>query len=186
MRSTSWGRAAAALASCLPALALATVVLAESVEQLAGASSAVVRGRVGAQQVSWDESHAAIVTLTEIVTLERVKGETPSTFLVAQPGGTIDGKTMTVAGAAKFTSGEEVILFLQESKDPGMFFTRSLSAGKFTVNRQLTPVAVERHPEGLAFYAPGAAEIRPVEKRDAFGSLESFLERVRSAAGVSR
>ncbi|MGQ0504712.1 MAG: hypothetical protein ACT4TC_05275, partial [Myxococcaceae bacterium] len=143
----------------------------------------VVRGRVGQQQSSWDEGQHRIETFTEIQVTDFLKGGGPKTFLVRQPGGVVDGVGQKVAGAAKFQSGEDVILFLQPaSDDRALFMPLGLSAGKVMVYRD----RAIRRLSGLAFYAPKDPKpglVQPVDIED-LGSVDSFCARIRRAAGT--
>ncbi len=55
-------------------------------------------------------------TLSTFEVAEAWKGEPPSRFTVRLPGGESGGQRMSVAGAPRFTEGEEVVLFFTEDR----------------------------------------------------------------------
>jgi hypothetical protein len=176
------------LVAALPALG--AVVLQQSIEEMTRASTLVVRGRVGQQQVSWDADHQRIETFTEIQVSELLKGSGKKTLVVRQPGGVIGRIGQSAAGAAKFEGGEEVILFLQPAADdPAVYLPLGLSAGKVLVSQATLggPRALRRL-SGLAFYDPSTkapGPVRPLDVED-LGTVEAFSQRVRRAAGAAR
>jgi hypothetical protein len=167
--------------------AQATVVIAETVEEMARGATVVVRGTVGQQQVRWEEGRRKIGTLTEIRVDERIKGEVGSVLLVRQPGGALDGLVYQVAGAAQFRAGDEVVLFLEPLRaDPTLFVPRAMAAGKVALVRtRLGEIRALRDLRDLAFYDPAQPPeqvLREVNPHDDLGPAEEFLARVRDAA----
>ncbi len=170
--------------------AVGAVVLQQSIEEMTRASTLVVRGRIGQQQATWDETHSRIETFTEVQVTELLKGSAKQALMVRQPGGTVGRIGQSVAGAAKFEGGEEVILFLQPAADdPAVYLPLGMSAGKVLVSRASPggPRALRRL-SGLAFYDPtgkAPGPVRPVDVED-LGSVEYFTGRIRRAVGGAR
>lgn len=163
--------------------ALASTVIAESIEEMAVAAPLIVHARVVAAQSGWDAAHRHLWTWTELqVVSEPLKGRGTSnaTVLVKQPGGEADGIGQAVAGAARFAIGEEVVAFLEPSDEPNVFLVRGLSAGKVRLEQRGARLVALRALDGLAFARRGALT-KEAPARDELGSAEAFLARVRRA-----
>lgn len=170
------------LAAALPCAALATTVMALSVEEMAQRSPLVVRATVDQSQAAWDARERSIWTYTELSVHETLKGAPASGVIVKQPGGVVGGRGTAVAGAARFAPGEEVVLFLEPAVDEkGVFVVLALAAGKVSLEDHLGVRSAVRHLEGLAFARPGGGAVRPVGPVEVIGPAEAFLERVRRA-----
>lgn len=175
---------AVALALVASTAAFATVVIAQSLEELTWAAPVIVRGQVVAVQTRWDDAHRSISTYAEVVRQEALKGSAPELLLVRQPGGEVGPVGQRVAGAATFIVGEEVVLFLERAPDePNVFGVYTLAAGKVGFETSaLGERRAVRHLEGLVFYErnPGAPRFRAVGADD-LGTPDEFLRRVRQA-----
>jgi hypothetical protein len=178
-------RFAALLALALATPAVSAVVMLQTVEEMTASSPLVVRGRVGQQQTSWDADHRRIDTYTEIQISEVLKGTVKRALVIRQPGGVVGTIGQSVAGAAKFEPGEQVILFLQPAPDdPALYLPVGLAAGKVILSSAAPggPRAIRRL-SGLAFYDPksrGAGPVRPLDIQD-LGPADAFAQRVRKA-----
>lgn len=162
----------------------ATVVVSQSIEEMAQSAKVIVEGRVGQIQARWDEVGSHISTYAEIALLRPLKGEATKAFLVKQPGGVVDGVGQYVSGAARFSPGENVLLFLEPASDePGVFIVYALAAGKFTFRpNALGELRAVRDLTGLSFYVLGASgdsQIRSLDKSGDEGTAEAFRERIR-------
>jgi dipeptidyl aminopeptidase/acylaminoacyl peptidase len=169
----------------VPSAVRATVVIDETIEDMARASTVVVRGRVLQVQPQLEESSGRIYTYADIQVLEVFKGAGTGSILVKSPGGEIGNRGTVVAGAAKFVSGQDTVLFLEQSpNEPGVFVLRALAASKVdletTTKGELKAV---RHLDGIAFHAraPSKEPLRVVTAQEDLGSPAVFLARVRSA-----
>jgi hypothetical protein len=175
---------ALALALLASTSAFATVVIAQTLEELTAAAPVIVRGRVVSAQTRWDDEHHRINTYAEVVRAEALKGSAPEVLLVRQPGGEVGPVGQRVAGAASFVVGEEVVLFLESAPDEaGVFGVYTMAAGKVGFETSaLGQVRAVRHLEGLVFYErnPAAPRFRAVGADD-LGTPEEFLLRVRRA-----
>ncbi len=190
-RSFSW--ALALLCVALPALAHATVVEALTFEQLTARVPLIIRGTVGSQEARWDEKQRKIATYTEIVVSEVLKGDAPTSLVVRQPGGEVGAIGQAVSGAARFESGEDVLLFLEPlGKDGLEFVTCGLSAGKVRIAADaLGRVKATRDLRGIGFYLPEGAErpepmVREVNPLEDLGGAELFLQRIRVAVQAQK
>jgi hypothetical protein len=169
--------------------ALASVVVAQTIEEMTRAAPLVVRARVGQVQVSWDEGQKKIWTRAELQILETVKGAPASTVLVRQPGGELATIAQRVDGAAQFKTGEEGIFFLETVPDePNVFTVYALGAGKVLFETSKTgEVRAVRNLDGLAFYAlPSKQVVKPVSDREDLGTPQTLITRLKKAAGGAR
>jgi hypothetical protein len=120
---------AAALLAALPAAA--STALAQTVEDLARASDAVVRGVVERQESRRGADGWRIYTFVEIRTTSAWKGSPPERVVVRVPGGAIGSEGQRALGAAVFAEGEEVAVFLARAGQ--VYQVTGLSQGKFAV-----------------------------------------------------
>ena len=205
MRFTQ-ARAAAlslALAAAMAPPARGATVQRLTFEELTHRSETVVRGRVVGSVARLDRAAGRISTFTEIQVTESLKGGPARTIVVRQPGGEAEGIGQAVAGAARFSPGEDVVLFLERARDDAAVFqVLSLSAGKVRLEKKLSSVRAVRDLDGIHFpdeapqvaspalgpQAPGGvsgparggAGVRLVSTED-LGDGEQFLARVRTA-----
>lgn len=121
------------LGLAVASVAQATTMLEQDVAALTKSSAVVVRAKVLASQARWTSDRARIVTDTELEVLEAWKGAPAARVVVMQPGGIVGELGQKVAGAARFTVGEEVVLFLEPRGD--RFTVAGMSQGAFHVER---------------------------------------------------
>jgi hypothetical protein len=142
------------IALAAPGVARATVIVPQTVEEMALASSAVVRAKVLQRQSAWDKEHRRIHTHTELQVLETVHSTAavPASLVVRTMGGEVGEIGMRVSGVARFEVGEEVLVFLTpDPLDAGEFQVVGMSQGKYRIDRSgPIPMAVAS-VEGLAF-----------------------------------
>lgn len=154
------GGLAVALAGLLASgEASASVVLAQTVEQMSVKADLVVRAEVRARMSAWDEAHRRIHTYTELAVTETWVGQAPSTIVVRTLGGEVDGIGMRVSGVAHFEVGEDVVLFLRADQlvqADDQFQLIGLSQGKFHLEQGETGLVARPSAEGLAFARPDA------------------------------
>jgi hypothetical protein len=120
--------------SLAPIPAGATTLLRMDLPQLSQSADAVVRGTVQKVQSRWSGDRRRIVTDVEVEVAEVLKGGSLRKVIVTQPGGQVGDIGQRVAGLAAFTSGEEVVLFLQK-KGPDRFHVSGMAQGKFRIQR---------------------------------------------------
>lgn len=167
----------------VPSVVLATVVISETIEEMARASHVVVRGRVSQVQPQLQESSGHIYTYADIQVIEVLKGPKLSSLMVKQPGGELGDRGTHVAGTGKFSSGQDTVLFLERATDEAnVFILRGLAAGKVDLEKsskgQLKAV---RHLHGLAFHERTRDPLRVVHPEEDLGPPDVFLSRVRAA-----
>jgi hypothetical protein len=177
-------RRALALALLVPSLALASVVIAETWEEMAQGSTRIIRGRVALIEAVQDEASGIISTLVDMEVTEVLKGDPKvKTLRLKHLGGTVGGLTLEVPGSAHFTVGEDTLLFLEPARDPEIWLVRSMAAGK--VNFEASDngqMRARQHLDGLGFFEQtkgGSIQSRTGD----LGDAEAFLARIRAAVG---
>jgi hypothetical protein len=193
MRYRSGGATRRWLALALSAAvapALAATVIKLSMEELTQRADVVVRARVRSAASSRDPATGRIWTFTELDVSESIKGDASKAITVRQPGGVVDGIGQEVAGTARFSPGEDVVLFLARAPDhPAVFQVLSLAAGKVRLEPRLSSKRAVRDLEGLQFHEQPAqavahqraSGVHLVSTED-LGDSERFLKRIRAAA----
>lgn len=125
-------RAALALGLLVAAPAGATSMVPLSHAQLVDASDAIVRGQVVEVWVEQD-SDGAVWTRAQIAVEEVLKGSPDLRVVVVdQQGGTYGAATTRVDGVARFSVGEDALVFL-ETLGSGHTVPVGMMQGKFTV-----------------------------------------------------
>jgi hypothetical protein len=110
-----------------------------SLDQLAQASTEVIRGHVVSQATLWNPAHTRIYTYTTIAVEQTYKGNPASTLIVQQPGGTIGNVHVFVAGTIQFHSQAGYVLFLERSAaDPSKFLPVGMMQGAYRIYRDAT------------------------------------------------
>ena len=93
--------------------ARATTLKQMSVADLSRAAHTIVRAHCAANFTRWDAGE--IWTFTTFDVEETWKGSVPAQITVRMLGGTAGSLTSTVSGVPRFSSGEELILFLERT-----------------------------------------------------------------------
>ena len=129
-----------------PSLASATIVRALTVEQMAQESDAVIFGTVSKQTSGWNDSKTRIYTVTTIVVKESWKGShrNGASVNIRQIGGTVGQLTQRVVGNAKFTAGEEVVVFLERSPSEEIYFVMGMAQGRIGVTSGPSGPSIQR------------------------------------------
>jgi len=141
----------------LLALLLAAVLQGPGdVESLTAAADAVVHGQVVGRRSAWTRAGGQIFTTVTLRTLETWKGPASAEVTILVPGGEAGDLAQTVAGAASFQDGEEVVVFLHRSAS-GVFGVERMALGKFGVE-SFSPGRVVRDRRGLSCLQCTAAE----------------------------
>jgi hypothetical protein len=150
----------------------ATVVVYETLDDMARRVPLIVRGKVARSVSGWDDNHRRIWTWTELVVSDTVKGAPSKLVMVKQPGGEADGIGQAVAGVATFREGEDCILFLEPAPDEKGVWRVASDQGKTVAMRVV---------DGLSFAAPAGKKVAPVVPRELLGTPEQFIARLRAA-----
>jgi hypothetical protein len=170
----------------MAAIASATVVLPVSMQQMAMESDVVIHARVSGQQVSWDERHVRVLTLTSVDVIAGIKGAQKGDRLtIYQVAGTLDGVTFDIPGALHFVRGEEMVLFAKRYQDKIVSYGMGL--GKYRVVEQGGQKFVAPEYGDVAFVEPSAdRRVLPAERpATATQPLTRFIARVRCAVASS-
>jgi hypothetical protein len=173
-----------ALALLLSARAEATVVLQQSFEEMTSDAHLVVRGVALKSAARWDDGGRRINTWTELRVTEVLKGSAAGTVMVRQAGGVVGPVGQSVAGAAEFSEGEEVLLFLvHPGDDAKAWVVSSMAMGKVTLGQDaFGKPRAWRDGRGMGLYEPKGGKVRLVDGREDLGQAEAFLARIRAAA----
>jgi hypothetical protein len=177
---------------CIPALALATTLLAAGAavattvvhmdtRALATRSADIVVGQVTETRSYWDDSKSRILTEVRLRVERRLKGEPAGELVLTQLGGELDGFRYEVPGSPAFARGEEALVFAW--RDPsgraqvnglaqGKFEVRRDAAGRATVNRALPGLAIAN---AKTLKAAGGPQAGPVALDDMVREIESAL-----------
>jgi hypothetical protein len=122
---------AAAVALLCAAPASAGTALQATVEELARAADAVVRGTVLRRESRLTPDGLRIYTFVDLRVDAAWKGDPPAAVTVRTPGGEVGRFGQRVDGAAAFADGEEVVVFLSRAGDGWQ--VAGLAQGKFAV-----------------------------------------------------
>jgi hypothetical protein len=148
------------LALVAPAVvAHATTVLLLTREELVTRSDAVARVRVGGSQTSESDDGTAIVTRTELIITQPLKGALPATVVLEQIGGTYRGKTQRILGDASIASGEDLVVFLKKG-DKGRVHLTALALAVYHVDAK---GMARRDLKDLTLAKRERGRIRPTE-----------------------
>lgn len=118
-------------------------------EELARSSAGAVRGRVVAATAAWDADASAIYTYVTIA-VARAWGlpGAPATVVLKQLGGVVGREALVVGGQARFTAGEDVMVFLDVRPRDRTLAVAGLAHGKWTlVTRPGAGAVARRHRE---------------------------------------
>lgn len=167
-------------------VAFASVVLKHDEASLTRAAHAVVGGQVLDTHSEWNQGHEFLWTYTSVRVEDVAKGEprVGQIITVREVGGSVGDFNQAMIGAATFTEGERVVLFLERAKDrtPGIYQTVGLSQGKFLISMDAVtaqPLAVSAaHDLHYAGAKRALWDDGPVD-------LEDFLAAVRQHAGTN-
>ncbi len=127
-------RALLSLVLLLGLSASATTMLRADLPELARTADTIVHGTVRRVESRWSGDGRRIITDVEIQVSESLKGQAGGTVLVTQPGGRVGDIGQMVSGLASFTSGEEVVVFL-ERRGTRAFRVAGMAQGKYQVQR---------------------------------------------------
>jgi hypothetical protein len=113
-----------------------TTLVRMSLDQLAEASTEIIRGHVASQVSLWNPGHTRIYTYTTLAVDQTYKGNPPATLVVQQPGGTIGKVRLVVAGTIHFSPQAAYVLFLERSPaDATKFLPVGMMQGAYRIYR---------------------------------------------------
>ena len=163
-----------------PALpVLSTTVEKFTLDDLVQKSGRIVVGKCISRESRWNDRNTLILTTARIAVSESLKGSSDGFVNVVTVGGTLDGITQTVSGMPVLEPEEEVLLFLEPSKN-GHWQPLGMSQGKFRIlrNRQTGEQEVVHSLSGLELYDPSSRSLSQQEKPSR-APLKPMVERIR-------
>ncbi len=92
-------------------VSLATVILEADVSALAQESESVVHARVVDIRSDWNDEQTMIFTHVTLDVVRTLRGQHQNQVVVRVPGGSVDGFTVDMPGAPRFSKGN-VVVFL--------------------------------------------------------------------------
>jgi hypothetical protein len=98
-------------------VANATTVIPPNFDQLVSRAQIIFEGEVTGLQSQWigEGAQHRIVTFVTFKVDDALKGDPGATYSIRMLGGTVDGRTMAVTDAPKFTVGERDLLFVENN-----------------------------------------------------------------------
>ena len=149
-----------------------------TVEDLLRSSDVVATAHVAGVDVGRDPETTAIYTYVALDVTEVLKGSVqPRRITLKQLGGVLGDEALVVFDQATFSSGEDVLVFLEIRPRDRSLYTASLWQGKWTLDRD--PTTNERIATRAAPTDRDRGVLRPDVER---WTLTPMLERLRSAA----
>jgi hypothetical protein len=126
-RIPNWCTAVAVLLIAVPTFASTFVVPDD--RDLPKRADAIVVGTVLDSYPQWS-ADGSVETLTIFSVTEIIKGNVSPTINIVEPGGSIDGISVVMAGVPRFASGEKALLFLRKT-GTDRWAVADLAVGKF-------------------------------------------------------
>jgi len=156
-----------------------TTVEKFTLDDLVQKSGRIIVGKCIARESRWNDRNTLILTTARFAVSERLKGSNDGYVNVVTVGGTLDGINQTVSGMPVFDPEEEVLLFLEPSKN-GNWQPLGMSQGKFRIfrNRQTGEEEVVHSLSGLELYDPASRSLSQQEKPSR-APLKPMVERIR-------
>jgi hypothetical protein len=145
-----------AFLSCFPAIALGSVVIALSVEEMSQRADLIVVGEVVSVQTNWASDHHHIYRRVVVNAEQAWKGAVGpgAQVTVVVPGGELDGVSENVVGEPPFAVGMRGAFFLEPAGNTHRLI--GLSQGFF----ESSPQGLAQRTEDLALAHPSPAGYR--------------------------
>ena len=160
---TQWLRGAVmALVVVIPTALHATTQVPVEFGEMVQGSQLIVHGRVVDVRGQQTADRRSIETVVTVAVTEALKGQPGDTVTFRMPGGEVGRYRRVVVGVPRFTSGDDIVVFLRGAP-PAMPMVFGLSQGLFRVART---------SDGRAVVARGLLP------------LETFTRQVRARAGA--
>jgi len=156
-----------------------TTVEKFTLDDLVQKSGRIIVGKCISHESRWNDRNTLILTTARFVVSESLKGSSDGFVNVVTVGGTLDGITQTVSGMPAFEPEEEVLLFLEPSKN-GHWQPLGMSQGKFRIlrNRQTGEQEVVHSLSGLELYDPSSRSLSQ-QGKPSRAPLKPMVERIR-------
>ena len=157
----------------------ATTLADLTTDQLVDSSDAIVRGKI---VEIWTEqaNDGSVWTRAQVEVSQTYKGDASRTaYVIDQAGGTWGSSRTIVHGAARFSQGEEVVLFLENLKS-GKIVPVGMTQGKFTLRldpNSRTMLAQRFTPAPTQAYDHRFIPLPKLESRQYLADLEDTIIR---------
>jgi hypothetical protein len=161
--------------------AFGTTLLKADLAWLTRNSDAVVVGKVGSVQSRFTSDQKRIMTDTEISVSQMLKGQTAASVVVMQPGGEVGDVGQHVSGVARFSPGEEVVVFLEKRGD--RYFVTGLGQGKYRLERAADGKTYAMPPRDLDSELVDPITRQPTSLSSEPILFEKFVQQIVTAAG---
>ena len=112
----------------------ATLIPRLTFEQLTDTSELVVSGQVASSYAAWDAEHKYIWTHYSLHVASALKGKPAAVVEFAEPGGVLGGTSMMIAGATRYSIGDDVVVFLARMPN-GYLRTTGWTQGKYSIGQ---------------------------------------------------
>lgn len=110
-------------------------------------ADAIVVGTAIDSYPQWS-AEGGVETLTVFSVGEVIKGNVSPTINIVEPGGSIDGVTVVIAGVPRFAPGEKSLLFLRKTGSD-RWAVADLAVGKFTAVEDGSERLLQRDADGI-------------------------------------
>ena len=141
--------------------AQATTIVLRTLPQIVAEADQALQGRVvEAHAVAEGQVIFTVYTLEVSDWMKTGPAGRASRIEIRQPGGTVDGVTMTVIGAAQFRVGDELVLLTKDYGREGHQQVANLMQGALPVVTEagLVPGSALRRVPGIARFPDGGPE----------------------------
>ncbi len=127
---------------------LATTVVRLSLDDMVRKAQSIVHGKVHSRSTHWSTNGKLILTTYTMDVEETIKGPVSKSVELTTIGGKIGDLTLYVSGMPSFETGEEAVVFIENSGGYSVFV--GLSQGKFSVKNGevANSVAALTFPDG--------------------------------------
>ena len=153
-----------------------------SFERVVRSSPRVVRGVVTRSWSAWDANRRTIWTHYDLRVSETLRGPAGPSFVISEPGGTVDGLTMEVPGAPRFSIGEEAVVFAYPTP-LGYWRVRGWGQGRFRIEQRNGQSIVRAPDTGALLLDLRTPNAKAAATAAGPQDLEAFLEHARALIG---
>jgi len=160
-----------AVMALAPVTAQATIERSMAFDDKVENASAIVLGRVVAQESHWDAAHKWVLTYSTFRVEKTLKGQEAQEVTIVTPGGTVGTVAQEVIGAPKFRQGDDHLVFVRDSKagptvlylEQGAYRVENNDRGERMVNPLVTNAVLIDTQSGTAVAPEHARPLREFE-----------------------
>lgn len=166
----------------------ASIILQLSDQQMTTQAHRIVHGKVVRKYSLWEAKERRIYTYITLAVLDMIKGTSDTEVVIRQVGGTANGLGMHVPGTASFQLGEEVLVFLERSRDSAHYLVMGMSYGKYRVkidtktqmrilHRDLHGVSLARWDaqKKMQIHHVDTNQLKPVRMEDFVDKIRQYM-----------